>query len=326
MASPSPGRRGGARTGQVPIGRRLRAWTLNHVQTSLASLGRLYRSPGASLMTVAVIAIALALPAGLDVLVSNARQLSGAWDGQARISMFLNKDVGADAARALADRLRQRPDIADIDVITPDQALAEFRAHSGFAAAVDALASNPLPAVLVIHPALAAASPAAAGALAQTLRAMPQAGTVQLDTQWLRRLRAILDLVRRAILIVSVLLGAAVIIITGNTIRLDIQNRRNEIEVTKLVGATDAFIRRPFLYTGFWYGSLGGLGAWLLVSIGLWLVAGPVGRLAGLYGTSFGLAGIGPGAGLDLLAAGAALGWLGAWVSVTRHLKAIEPA
>jgi cell division transport system permease protein len=326
MAPPNPTRRSGARTDRLPLGRRLRAWAVNHLQTSLASLGRLYGAPGSSFMTVAVIGIALALPTGLDVMIANASRLSGAWDGQARISMFLKKGVAGDKATALAQRVRERPDVSAVEVITPRQALAEFKAHSGFAAAVDALATNPLPAVLVVHPALSASSPAAASALAEGLRALPQADSVQLDTRWLRRLRAILELVRRAILIISILLAAAVIIITGNTIRLDIQNRRHEIEVTKLVGATNSFIRRPFLYTGLWYGLLGGLSAWLLVSIGLWLLAGPVGHLAGLYGTTFSLSGVGAGTGLGLLMAGAGLGWLGAWLSVARHLHAIEPA
>jgi cell division transport system permease protein len=277
-------------------------------------------------MTVAVIGIALALPAGLQALISNTRSLSGAWEGAARISVYLKQDQSTAAARALADELKRRDDVADVRVISPDQAMNEFRRLSGFGDALKVLDSNPLPAVLVVQPADAYAPPAVLQRMVDGIGEDQRVDMVQLDAQWLRRLHAILEIARRAVLVLAALFAVGVIIIVGNTIRLDIENRRPEIEVTKLIGGTDAFIRRPFLYTGLWYGIGGGMMAWLLVSTALWLMQGPVARLSGLYGSEFQLSGLDGGTIAGLFAAGALLGWLGSWVAVARHLSRIEPA
>lgn len=313
----SPGARREARAGG------LATYFTRHFQALFFTLGRLYRAPLSSSMTVLVLGIALALPAGLHVLVNNTRDLSGAWEGAARISVFLKQNVPQTQAESLADSWRRRQDVADIAVISAADALAEFRTLSGFGDVLDVLDENPLPAVLVIRPRNTEA--AAVAALADELRRLPAADIVQLDTQWLKRLNAILDIVRRVIFVVGALFAVAVIVIISNTIRLDIQNHRPEIEVTKLVGATNAFIRRPFLYTGFWYGLGGGLTAWLLVSASLWLLAGPVRNLAGLYGSEFSLSGLSGADTLIVLGTGSLLGWLGSWVAVTRHLGEIEP-
>lgn len=298
---------------------------LRHAQTLVATLGRAWRHPGASLLTVAVIGIALALPAGMSVLVDNVRALSGTWEGAARMSVFLKHDVDAAVAQKLAAEIGRAPGVKTVHLITADEALAEFRQHSGFGAALDALDDNPLPAVLVVTPLTAGDGVSTPTRLAGQLRQRPEVDTVKLDTTWLARLHAIIDIGQRAIMIVAALFALGVIIIIGNTIRLDIQNRRQEIEVSKLIGATNGFIRRPFLYTGLWYGIGGGIAAWLLVSAALWLLDDPVRYLAGLYASRFSLQGLDAGGVFELLVAGAALGWAGSWFAVTRHLGKIEP-
>lgn len=300
------------------------AWLTRHGQALFFTLGRLWRTPLSTLMTVAVIGIALALPAGLQVLVKNTRSLSGGWEASTRVSVFLQQGISGARLGTLAEELRRRADIARLDTIDPEQALAEFKSGSGLGDVVGALESNPLPAVLVIQP--ASADSAQVAALAEALRALPEVDRVQMDTQWLKRLNAILDIIRRGIAVVAVLFGLAVIVVTSNTIRLDIQNHRPEIEVQKLVGATNAFIRRPFLYTGLWYGIGGGLTALLLTGLSLLVLQGPVRDLAGLYGSDFSLSGLSADGMLLTLGAGALLGWLGSWVAVARHLGQIEPS
>lgn len=301
----------------------IRAWFRDHLRVAVTSLGRLYRHGGTSLMTAAVIGIALSLPAALQVLVNNARAVSGSWEGAARISVYLKTSVSDADARALADTVRKMDGVADVEFISAGQALAEFKRLSGFGDAADVLEKNPLPAVIVIHP--SDTSPDAAAALQHQLAGNPAVDQVRLDLQWLKRLNAILDIVRRVTDILAGLLALAVILVVGNTIRLEIGGRRTEIEVSKLLGATDSFIRRPFLYHGAWYGLAGGLIACVLVVAAVMLVEEPVNRLAGLYGSIFALQGLGVPGALGLLVGGSLLGWAGSWLAVARHLRAIEP-
>lgn len=305
---------------------RLRVYLLRHVQVALNSLGRLYRAPVASLMTAAVIGIALALPAGLYLLTGNLQRLSTHWDGSAAVSLFLHKQVTDGQAGALVRRLQAWPEIDRVELITPEQALAEFRELSGFGEVLDTLDENPLPAVLAIKPAARAGSREQAGRLLSRLQQLPQVELAQLDLQWVQRFNAMVELARTGIILIAALLGLAVLLIVGNTIRLEIQNRRDEIEITQLIGATDAFIRRPFLYTGLWYGLLGAGLAWLWVELAFWQLYAPVQRLAGLYQSGFTLSAFSATQSLGLLAAGTLLGLFGAWLAVGRHLGAIEPA
>ncbi|MEW8014857.1 MAG: permease-like cell division protein FtsX [Candidatus Sedimenticola endophacoides] len=304
---------------------RLDTWLLRHLQVALASLGHLTRAPFSTLMTAAVIGIALALPTGLSLLLGNLQQLSGHWDGAASISLFLTEKSTLEKADRLAGRLRARDDIARVRLIDRDQALDEFRTLSGFSGAIDALDNNPLPNLLVVEPAPLHSTPEAASALLDELQALDEVEFAQIDLQWVRRFHGITEIAQRTVLILGGLLGLAVLLVVGNTIRLEIENRRAEIEITKLIGGTNAFIRRPFLYSGLWYGLLGGLIAWLLVSLSLFLLESPVSQLAGLYESQFCLSGMGPGAFLLLLAGSALLGLLGSWIAVGRHLSAIEP-
>jgi cell division transport system permease protein len=303
-----------------------RTWLTRHAQVALDSLGRLYRNPLATLMTAAVIGIALAMPASLYLLLNNMDRISGSWDGQASLSVFLRDTVAETDAGKLATRVRGWPEVAEVTLVTPDQALEEFRQRSGFADVLDSLDENPLPMVLLVVPAQDHADPQSAAALQGRLQAMPESEQAQLDLQWVQRLNAMLALAQRGVLLISALLALAVLLVVGNTIRLEIQNRREEIVVTKLIGATDGFIRRPFLYSGTWYGIIGALLAWLLVETVFWLLDTPVNQLVELYQGSFQLQTLPFVLLLVLLACGILLGLLGSWLAVWRHLGAIEPS
>jgi cell division transport system permease protein len=294
-----------------------------HLQNLIGAVGRLARQPFASALTVLVIAIALALPAGLRVLVRNADALSDSWQSAADFTVYLAMNVSDERAAALAREIEAREDVGSVELISRSRALEEFRAHSGFGEALDALEENPLPHTLVVRPASGIA--ADVESIAAEVDALPEAELVQLDTAWVARLRGLLVLARRGVDIATVLLGLAVAIVIGNTIRLEINNRSVEIEVTKLVGGTDAFIRRPFLYLGFCYGLAGALTAALLIAITLALIGAPVRALAELYGSTYSLAGLSLRDAAILVAGGAVLGWAGAALATARHLRAIEP-
>ncbi|MCB1802795.1 MAG: permease-like cell division protein FtsX [Gammaproteobacteria bacterium] len=300
-------------------------WLLRHAQMSLSSLGRLSRNPLSTLMTAAVIGIALALPSGLHLMVDNVRQLSSSWDGSASISLFLNYGVSDEQAEQVRDKVAQRPDVAETRLISRADALDEFRRLSGFGQAIELLDHNPLPAVVLVRPADDIQGADKVGQLAQQLQAFREIDLAQVDLQWVERLGAITGTIERAVLILAVLLAGAVLLIVGNTIRLEIQNRHSEIEVVKLVGGTDAFIRRPFLYEGLWYGLLGAIIALLLVLTSLYLLDGPVEHLAGLYESRFSLAVLDPLSLFGMLLGGPALGLVGAWLAVSRRLAEIQP-
>lgn len=302
------------------------AWLTRHAQTCIGSLGRLSQHKFSTLLTVLVIGIALALPACLHLVISNAQMASGNWNSAVDLTVFLKRPTSSEEATRTATRIQQRRDVRDVQVITAEDALKEFRRDSGFGSAIDALNENPLPHTLVVTPAAEFTTAEALDSLAADLRAMPSVGIVQLDTAWVNRLNAILDAVRRGLIVAAALLAIGVMVIVGNTIRLDIQNRRDEIEVTKLVGGSDAFVRRPFLYNGIWYGLGGSLTAWLITLVVTGVLREPIGRLAGLYGSGFALGGLDPKSTLILLGAGIILGWLGSYLAATRHLRAIEPS
>lgn len=301
-------------------------WLLQHAQACVFSIGQLFKNPINSLLTTAVVGIALALPGGFYLLLENCQRVAAGWDNSAQISLFLTLDISEERLIALADEIRQFQGIATVDYISPEAALLEYQQQSGFSDALSALEDNPLPAVLLLQPKLQELSNQESERLLQQLRAMPEVDIAQFDRQWIQRLFAIIDIVQRAVIILSILLAIAVLLIIGNTIRLAIYNRRNEIEVNKLFGATEAFIQRPFLYTGLFHGIGGGLLAWCLLSLSLLLLDSPVTRLAELYSSDFTLRGLSGSALLLLLASGAGLGLGGSWVSVKRHIKAIEPA
>lgn len=299
-------------------------WLMRHASTSVGALGRLFRQPFASLMIVLVIAVTLAIPAALNLVVKTAQSVSSGWDNALDFSVYLKRNVSEDSARKLAQLIGQRADIAAVHLITASEALEEFKAQSGFGAALDQLSENPLPHTLVVRPSPANTSQSII-LLQEELSKLPEADTVQVDTEWVQRFHAILDILRHAIIIGAALLGSAIVVIIGNTIRLDIQNRREEIEVTKLIGASNAFVRRPFLWSGLWYGLFGGLLAVGLVYYGLYLLAPSISRLAGLYQSGMTMTSLAPREALAVVGIGVALGLIGSWFAAARHMRRIEP-
>jgi cell division transport system permease protein len=301
----------------------LRHYLSLHRDNFVGAVIRLKRQPFASGLTILVIAIALAFPAALRVAINNANAVSESWQGAADLTVYLKMDVAEKTARDTAEAIEARADVAAVTLIDREAALEEFRSKSGFGEALDALDTNPLPHTLVVRPASGLASDI--DTLSAAMRALPEADAVQIDTAWVARLRAMLALVGRFVDLATVLLGLAVAIVVGNTIRLEINNRSVEIEVTKLVGGTDAFIRRPFLYLGLSYGLAGALVAELVIALGLLLLGPPVRSLAALYGSGFELRGLSVAESALLLVGGALLGWAGAGLAAARHLRAIEP-
>lgn len=299
-------------------------WVSSHVSTAIGALGRLLRQPFSSLMIILVIAVTLALPAAINLVVKNARTVSGSWDNALDFSVFLEPQVSLTEAEALARLIGQRADIETVELISADDALAEFKRQSGFAEALDQLPDNPLPHALVVRPSASNTS-ASLILLQEEIGNLPESDYVQVDTEWVQRFHAILDIVRQAIAIGAALLAVAIVVIIANTIRLDIENRREEIEVTKLIGATNGFVRRPFLWTGFWYGLLGGLMALALVQYGLYLLEGPVARLSGLYQSNIAVVSLDLGEGAVIIGIGVFLGLFASWFTAARHMRRIEP-
>jgi cell division transport system permease protein len=304
----------------------INAYFARHAQVLVGSLGRIVHQPFATLMTMGVIGVALALPLFLSLLLQNARIATGGWNEAYDLSVYMDKRASAARAQALVKQLRTRGDVAAVRLITADQALVEFRNDSGFGKALDELSENPLPDTLVVTPTLASSTPQGTETLKTAIAALSDVQAVQIDTEWVKRLRAILELLRRVVLLTGALLGVGIVLIVSNTIRLDILNRRAEIEVMKLVGASDGFTRRPFLYSGLWYGLGGGLLALLLVTIASVVLARPVAQLAFLYGSDFRLQGLKLVSGLGVLIIAAGLSWVGSWLAATRHIRAIEPS
>ena len=300
-------------------------WLLQHARAFFSSLGQLYRKPAGALVSVSVIGISLALPAGFYALLENAQRVTSHLDVASHLSLFLAPDVDEERVIALADGLRARADIVEVDVISPEEALAEYKRNSGFAGALDALDRNPLPFVVVVRPQSVAALSAGDGTLLSELRSLPEVDFGQYDWQWAQRLHQIIEVFQRGVLIAAALFAGAVLLVVGNTIRMAVHNRRQEIEVQKLFGATDAFIARPFLYSGMLHGIAGSLLAWLMLEVSMALLQGPVARLADLYGSGFFLAGLSASEILALALIGAGLGLAGSWLSVKRHLRLIEP-
>lgn len=316
----------GARfTQEASIGAKLKMLIQLHKIESRRGILDILSNPISNFMTILVIAIALALPAGLQILLDNGKSLSQGWDGASRISLYLKTDLSKTRLNELAIEIRKQSGIAKVDIITQQQALEDFKQDSGFADAIDQLDSNPLPPVLVIQPASTHTSPAASELLLTGFSKIHEVELAQLDLDWVRKLYALLQLAEKAASALGLALALAVLLIVGNTIRLSVQNRRDEIEVVKLVGATDAFIRRPFLYTGLWYGLLAGLTCWVILYLSLIWLQDPVANLAGLYQSQFRISGLNWQQSLQLIGISCGLGLLGSWLSVGRHIRQIEP-
>jgi cell division transport system permease protein len=296
-----------------------------HLQALFGALGRLSRAPLATMLTLIVIGVALALPAGLALIVGNLRDATGDFSNAVDFSVHFKLGTPIERVQQLAKGARMRAGVESVTVTTAEEALEEFKQASGFGDALTALEDNPLPHHLVVRPKKDASGPAEVESLRRYFAAFPEVDIVQLDLDWVRRLHALLDVLKRVLWVVIAVLGLGVLAVIGNTIRLEIQQRRPEIEVTKLVGGSNAFVRRPFLYTGIFYGLGGALLAALIIVGGLAYLDQAVGDLSAQYGGQFHLEGLGRrGVGI-LIGIGVGLGWLGALISTGRHLLQIEP-
>lgn len=302
---------------------RLQAWSAHHRREAVQSLVDLLRNWMSSAMTWLVIGIALALPVILYLILTNVGSVSETWEGKPRLSLYLADSVSEADGRAVARALEAREGIAQTRYISPEQALEEFKTMSGFGEAAESLDDNPLPPVIVLVPGVG--EPARLRLLVAELEGREDVASVSVDLEWIERLYAILNFGERLVAALGLFLGLGVLLIIGNTIRLAIENRREEIEVVKLVGGTNAFVRRPFLYMGLWYGLGGAVIAWLLVHVSLAFLASPVEQLARSYGNRFEIAGLSGPETLILCLGGAVLGIAGALLAVGRHLHRIEP-
>lgn len=323
LKAEKPRRVVGAQSASTSVKDRFRSWRQHHRDSFRDALQRINGSRASSAMTILVIAIALSLPAGLAVLLDNARAITSGWDGNAHLSVFLDMDVSEERQRELARQWQDIERIESTKVITRQQALEEFQALSGFGDVLQALPDNPLPPLIVVFP--DSTDPVTLRALENRLAGQDNVDLVQLDVEWVRRLHALIELGERLISALTLALAAAVVLVVVNTIRLGIESRRDEIMVVKIVGGTDGFVRRPFLYTGFSYGFAGGLVAVILVQAALWWLGGPIDELLNLYNSEQSLTTLAASSLLVMPLFSGTLGLLGAWLAVGRHLGDIEP-
>lgn len=322
MASARPHGAGASHSSRR-LGDKFRSYTAHHRRVCFETLLGLLRSWVSSLMIWLVIGITLALPAILLVMLNSVATISGEWDGNPRINVYLKNELDPGSTDALLKIVSEWEGVNSAVLISSEAALKEFQTFSGFGEAVLALDSNPLPAVILVTP--VEAQIAQVRLLVRRLEGLAAADSVSVDLEWIQRLYAIISLGQRLVTSVGIFLALGVLLIVGNTIRLAIENRRSEIEIIKLVGGSDAFVRRPFLYLGFWYGAGGAFFAWLLVASSLLYIDTPVKRLAGAYNTLFSLEGLNLEQTAMLWGLGVLLGVFGAWIAVNRHLKNIEP-
>jgi cell division transport system permease protein len=306
------------------MGQRLRAMARRHSYSFFSSLGALMSHRIGTLMTVLVLGIAMLLPLGLHLALANLDRIEFEEEQWSALSAFMANGVDEGAVHSLAAELEALDTVQGVEVISPAQGLAEFQEASGFGA-LDLLDTNPLPWVLSIAPTAGEGLEARVEALSRAVAGREIVDRVVYDRKWLERLGRLVDLGRAAVTVLILLFGVAVVVVVANTIRLDVAARADEIEVLALVGAWPAFIRQPFLYSGFWYGLLGGVMAMVLVNLGLEYLEQPLARLMASYGQTSPLVGLGLGQTLALLLAGALLGLLGAFLAVQRHLRLLQP-
>ena len=305
--------------------RRLLTLPIRHIQQAVGSLGDLWRTPFTSVMTVFVLGISLALPATLHLFVKNAEQVSEQWDSASQITLFLKLSINDKSAQNFVKRFKLYPDVSDVRYISAKQALKEFKILSGFGQSLEYLEKNPLPATILVTPTSRSSQADAANELLVKLTQEREVDQGKLDLEWLTRLEAMAQLIKDIVSGVALLLCVSVVLIVGNTIRLAILSQQDAIAIMKLVGATDSFIQRPFLYSGVWYGIFGGLLSWLAVSLLAHYLTNAIGKLTDLYQSDFQLQGLAFSEALILIAFAVLLGLIGSYISVRKHIRAIEP-
>lgn len=303
----------------------LSSYFSHHQKTYKATYKQLLEQPVASFFTCAVIGIAFVLPVLLAILLNNIQSVQHNWDGSAQITLFLKKGVPALDGNMLSETIANKPSITSSHFVDNETALKEFKDRFKLQDAVDFLDENPLPHVILVQPDKSLKSIDHIEQIKDSLLKFPEVEGALLDVMWVQRLNSITELLQRAAWVIALMLGAAVILILGNTIRMFIENRKEEIAVVKLVGGTNAFVRRPFLYMGVFFGFGGSVIAWVLINVTLYMLNGPIQDLAHSYQSTFHLSGFSFESTLMLIILGMCLGWFGAWLSVRKHLDDIEP-
>lgn len=298
---------------------------INIFRQGVHSLGEMWRTPLASLMTIAVLGLSLTLPASLYLVVKNVQQVSSGFEEASEISLFVKESMNEQETQTLVKRLALYPEVESVTFISKQQALQEFKQVSGFGQALSYLNSNPLPDVVLVIPTSRHRQPNAAKVLLTKLESEREVDFGKLDIAWLERLNALLSLLKESVITIALLLLTSVTLIIGNTIRLSIMDKKEEIQVMKLVGATNTFIHAPFLWTGIWYGVIGGLFAFICVALMLWWLSTAVSSVASVYQTSFSLIGLTLKEFGSLVLLATSLGFIGSYLSVNRYIKEIEP-
>jgi cell division transport system permease protein len=298
------------RRNRPEISNKLAAYFLHHLQSLVFSLGKIYKAPTTTIMTVAVIGITLSLPSGFYLFLKNIETMSGDLSSSTQITLYLDLKTSEKSARKLNNTLASKEMVQNTEFISRDSALQTFRQSSGFGESINTLLSNPLPHTIVVIPKNDSDKFEIKNLLI-SLQSLPEVKIAKLDTEWLG--------------IITLLFAFAVLLIIGNTIRLDIQNRYQEIIVTKLIGATNAFIRRPFLYGGLWYGLFGGIVSWIIIELSYIAISGPLNRLNLLYQAKLDIVTFSFQDFMILIASSTLLGLIGSWIAVAKHLNQIEP-
>lgn len=296
-----------------------------HAHALFSSLGRLVRTPFTSIMTIAVMAIAMTLAASFYLFVDNMEKLTGNLESTNQISLYLQPNISHKESKSLADEIRKNNNIKKVDLISKEQAMDEFKTYSGFGDALSILDTNPLPVVIQVLPRNSLDDVLGIENLMMSFAQYSQIDFVKMDMEWVKRLHSMMQFIQRSVFLLTVLLSVAVIFITGNTIRLELQNRRDEVLIAKLVGATHSFIQRPFLYTGFWLGFISGIMAWLLVTIMVVILKSPIERLSMLYNGSFEVSYLSFSDTVILLFIASFLSILGAWGVLGYQISQIKP-
>lgn len=312
-----------AKTPKAKKGQKTGFFALHKMQARQA-LGDLLGRPLGNILTLAVLALTLSLPATLYTLAKNIVHVTDEWQSPTQVTAYLGHQVSESDGEALAVRMASEPNVESAKYISPQEGLDQLREKQGFDQAVSLLDTNPLPGVVVVYPKSVDDS-ATVTAIASTLRSDSGVDEVRMDTDWLSRLAAVKNLVVTLAGTLSALMLVAVFLIVGNTLRLQVLSRKEEIQVMKLVGATDSFILRPYLYLGVWYGLLASVAAWLVTGISILMLDSAVATLADLYDSGFRLAGLGLQDGLLLVMLAIFVSLLAARLSAARHLREIEP-
>lgn len=304
---------------------KLQAYRDHHAHALFSSLGRLVATPFTTIMTIAVLSISIALASGFYIMVTNAQQLTANLESSNQISLFLKDEVANEVATDLAESIRHNPSVQEVKLITKEQALAEFKTYSGFGSAVNVLEKNPLPIVIQVLPKNTLKDKQELESLFKSFEKSDEVDYAQVDMQWVERLQSIVEVARCGTALFSFMIGIGVLFIIGNTIRLELHNRKDEVMIAKLVGATNAFISRPFLYTGFWIGFISGVSAWFIDAILMLILRQPVEKLSGLYEGDLHLIFLSFTETLALLLISSLLGVLSSWVVLLFQLRHTRP-